>query len=302
MTMDQTKIVKILRMMKLLTGNVNRTIDQLAAEMSITPRTVYRYIDDIRDAGFVVNKLYGNVYAMGKVARGLSDFNRLIYFTEEEAYITARLIEGIDNNNALKRDLQRKLASVYDSTSIANYIDNNANAANVEALADAIKRKKQVVLKQYESAHSNEAKDRLVEPIEFTANMIDIWAFDIDNNEPRMFKVMRIHDVDITDTGWEFEAEHKVPKPDVFRMTGPLEERIVLQLDTRAKSLLLEEFPMAEKDLVHEDGKWLLKTQLHSLQGAVRFVIGLAADVKIIEGESLRNYILDYQQRYIQSL
>lgn len=302
MTMDQTKIVKILRMMKLLTGNVNRTIDQLAAEMSITPRTVYRYIDDIRDAGFVVNKLYGNVYAMGKVARGLSDFNRLIYFTEEEAYITAKLIEGIDNNNALKRDLQRKLASVYDSTSIANYIDNNANAANVEALADAIKRKKQVVLKQYESAHSNEAKDRLVEPIEFTANMIDIWAFDIDNNEPRMFKVMRIHDVDITDTDWEFEAEHKVPKPDVFRMTGPLEERIVLQLDTRAKSLLLEEFPMAEKDLVHEDGKWLLKTQLHSLQGAGRFVIGLAADVKIIEGESLRNYILDYQQRYIQSL
>lgn len=302
MTMDQTKIVKILRMMKLLTGNVNRTIDQLAAEMSITPRTVYRYIDDIRDAGFVVNKLYGNVYAMGKVARGLSDFNRLIYFTEEEAYITAKLIEGIDNNNALKRDLQRKLASVYDSTSIANYIDNNANAANVEALADAIKRKKQVVLKQYESAHSNEAKDRLVEPIEFTANMIDIWAFDIDNNESRMFKVMRIHDVDITDTGWEFEAEHKVPKPDVFRMTGPLEERIVLQLDTRAKSLLLEEFPMAEKDLVHEDGKWLLKTQLHSLQGAGRFVIGLAADVKIIEGESLRNYILDYQQRYIQSL
>jgi predicted DNA-binding transcriptional regulator YafY len=177
-----------------------------------------------------------------------------------------------------------------------------ANAANIEALGDAIKHKKQVVLKQYESAHSNEAKDRRVEPIEFTANMIDIWAYDVDKKENRMYKVMRIHNVDITDTDWEFEAEHKVPKPDVFRMTGSLEERIVLQLDTRAKSLLLEEFPMAEKDLVHEDGKWLLKTTLHSLQGAGRFVISLAADVKIIEGESLRNYILDYQQRYIQSL
>ena len=60
----------------------------------------------------------------------------------EEAYITAKLIEGIDNNNALKRDLQRKLASVYDSTSIGNYIDNSANAANVEALAAAIKHRK----------------------------------------------------------------------------------------------------------------------------------------------------------------
>lgn len=282
--------------MKLLTGNVSRTIDQVAKEMGITPRTVYRYIDDIREAGFVVNKLYGNVYAMGKVGRGLSDYNRLIYFTEEEAYITAKLIEGIDNNNVLKRDLQRKLASVYDSTSIANYIDNTANAANVEALADAIKRKKQVVLKQYESAHSNESKDRLVEPIEFTVNMIDIWAYDVDNGDNRVFKVARIHGVEVTDTGWEFASKHKAIKPDVFRMVGNLNEKIVLQLNTRAKSLLLEEFPLAEKDLKREDGKWLLKTTIHSLEGAGRFVIGLAADIKILEGKKLLDYIKNYDK------
>ena len=300
--MDQTKIVKMLRLMKLLTGNVSRTIDQVAKEMSITPRTVYRYIDDIREAGFVVNKLYGNVYAMGKVGRGLSDFNRLIYFTEEEAYITAKMIEGIDNNNVLKRDLQRKLASVYDSTSIANYIDNTVNASNVEALADAIKRKKQVILKQYESAHSNEAKDRLVEPIEFTANMIDIWAYDIENDDNRVFKIQRIHSVEVTDSDWAFKSKHKAIKPDVFRMVGNLNEKIVLQLNTRAKSLLLEEFPIAEKDLKREDGKWLLKTTIHSLEGAGRFVIGLAADIKIIEGDKLRKYILDYQKKHIAKL
>ena len=292
----------MLRLMKLLTGNVSRTIDQVAKEMGITPRTVYRYIDDIREAGFVVNKLYGNVYAMGKVGRGLSDYNRLIYFTEEEAYITAKLIEGIDNNNVLKRDLQRKLASVYDSTSIANYIDNTANAANVEALADAIKRKKQVVLKQYESAHSNESKDRLVEPIEFTANMIDIWAYDVDNGDNRVFKVARIHEVEVTDTGWEFASKHKAIKPDVFRMVGNLNEKIVLQLNTRAKSLLLEEFPLAEKDLKREDGKWLLKTTIHSLEGAGRFVIGLAADIKILEGKKLLDYIKNYDKKYVQKL
>ena len=300
--MDQTKIVKMLRLMKLLTGNVSRTIDQVAKEMSITPRTVYRYIDDIREAGFVVNKLYGNVYAMGKVVRGLSDFNRLIYFTEEEAYITAKMIEGIDNNNVLKRDLQRKLASVYDSTSIANYIDNTVNASNVEALADAIKRNKQVILKQYESAHSNEAKDRLVEPIEFTANMIDIWAYDIENDDNRVFKIQRIHSVEVTDSDWAFKSKHKAIKPDVFRMVGNLNEKIVLQLNTRAKSLLLEEFPIAEKDLKREDGKWLLKTTIHSLEGAGRFVIGLAADIKIIEGDKLRKYIMDYQKKHIAKL
>lgn len=300
--MDQTKISKLLRLMKLLTGNVSRTIDHLAKEMGITSRTVYRYIDTIRDAGFVVNKLYGNVYAMGKMNRGLSDFNKLIYFTEEEAYIAARMIEGIDNNNVLKRDLQRKLASVYDSTSIANYIDNPANAANVEALADAIKHKKQVILKQYESAHSDEAKDRLVEPIEFTANMIDIWAYDIDKDENRVFKVSRIHEVEVTDTDWAYKAKHKALKPDVFRMTGKLNEKIALQLDTRAKSLLLEEYPLAEKDLKRVDGKWVLATTIHSLEGAGRFVLGLAADIKILEGDMLKLYVKEYQKRYIRKL
>ena len=300
--MDQTKIVKILRLMKLLTGNVSRTIDQLAVEMGTTPRTIYRYTDDIRGAGFVVNKLYGNVFAMGKMGRGLTDFNKLVYFTEEEAYITARLIEGIDNNNALKRDLQRKLASVYDSTNIANFIDNPANAANVEALAAAIKHRKQVILVQYESAHSDEAKDRLVEPIEFTANMIDIWAYDVDKGENRMFKVMRIHSVEETHNDWAFKDKHKVLKPDVFRMTGTLNVPITLQLNTRAKSLLVEEFPLAEKDLKRDGSKWLLKTTIHSMEGVGRFVLGLAADIKILEGDMLKLYVKEYQKRYIQKL
>ena len=300
--MDQTKITKLLRLMKLLTGNVSRTIDQLAAEMGITSRTIYRYIDTIREAGFVVNKLYGNVYAMGKVGRGLSDFNKLIYFTEEEAYIVAKMINGIDNNNVLKRDLQRKLASIYDSTSIANFIDNTATAANVEALADAIKRKKQVVLKHYESAHSDEAKDRRVEPIEFTTNMIDIWAYDVENADNRMFKVARIQEVEVTDDDWAFKSMHKVQRPDLFRMTGSLNEIISLQLDTRAKSLLLEEFPLAEKELRRENGKWILTTRINSLEGVTRFILGLAADIKILEGENLRDYIRKYDEQYIHNL
>ena len=85
-------------------------------------------------------------------------------------------------------------------------------------------------------------------------------------------------------------------------MTGTLNLPIVLELDTRAKSLLLEEFPLAEKDLSREDGKWILRTVIHSLEGAGRFVIGLAADVNILEGNALRKYILDYQKKYIEKL
>ena len=300
--MDTPKISKLLRLMKLLTGNVSRTIDSLAKELGITSRTVYRYIDTIREAGFVVNKLYGNVYAMGKVSRGLTDFKKLIYFTDEEAYLAAKMIEGIDNNNALKRDLQRKLASVYDCTSIAHYIDNPANAANIEALSDAIKHKKQVVLKGYASAHSDEMRDRVVEPFSFTANMIDVWAYDVEKDDCRVFKVMRIGSVEETETPWAFEDKHEVKKPDVFRMTGSPVEKVVLQLNTRAKSLLVEEYPLAERDLKREDGNWVLRTTINSVEGAGRFVIGLAADIKILQGKKLLDYIKKYDKKHIQKL
>ena len=115
-----------------------------------------------------------------------------------------------------------------------------------------------------------------------------------------MFKVARIHAVKETDTPWEFASQHNVPRPDVFRMTGPLNEKIALQLNTRAKSLLLEEFPLAERDLKREDGTWVLRTTINSVEGAGRFVIGLAADIKILQGKKLLDYIKRYDKKWVQ--
>ncbi len=85
-------------------------------------------------------------------------------------------------------------------------------------------------------------------------------------------------------------------------MTGPLSMQVVLELDTRAKSLLLEEYPLAERDLHREDGKWILRTTVQALEGVGRFVIGLAADVKVVEGERLVEYVREYDKKYIAKL
>lgn len=300
--MDQTKLEKLLRLMKLMTGNVDRTITHFAKELNTTSRTIYRYIDSIREAGFVVNKLYGNVFQMGTMSRGLTDFNKLIYFTEEEAYLVSKMLNGLNDNHSLKRELQKKLACLYDSTSIVNYIDNPANAHNIEALADSIKNKKQVILHKYESANSNQISDRLVEPIEFTSNMMDVWAYDINNGENRIFKISRICNVEVLDQSMMFKSKHNVKKPDVFRMTGNDNIRIKLLLNTRAKNLLIEEYPLAEKDLKRTDGKWYLDTEVHQMEGVGRFVIGLSADIQIIEGEALINYIRKYRDKYLKNL
>ena len=50
------------------------------------------------------------------------------------------------------------------------------------------------------------------------------------------------------------------------------------------------------------DGNLHLRLRDAGAYGASRFVIGLAADVTILESDSLRAYIRDYQTTYIQKL
>jgi len=256
----------------------------------------------MRDAGLVVNKLYGNVYQMGKMSTGFPNLTKFIYFTEEEAYILNNMIENLSVNNSLKKDLKRKLYSVYDCTSIANYTERCNNAPNIEALVSARDGKRQVVLRNYISGHSNVTRDRIVEPFDFTSEMIDVWAWDVEAGQNRVFKVARIDEVEILPDPWQHESDHCRLQVDVFRMSGEYAIPVKLQLNNRAKALLVEEYPMADKDLKKVGKDWILDTTVTCLEGVGRFVIGLAADIKIIEGEQLRKYIQEYDIEHIQTI
>ena len=106
--------------MKLMTANVNYTVEDLAERLDTSYRSIYRYIDTFKNAGFVVHKLEGGVYKLGKESRYFKDISQLVHFTDEEAHIVNQLIEGLDDTNMLKQNLRRKLSSIYNCTSLAN--------------------------------------------------------------------------------------------------------------------------------------------------------------------------------------
>ena len=120
--MDQPKLERMLRLMKLMTGNVNYTVNDLAERLDTSYRSIYRYIETFKDAGFVVHKLDGGIYKLGKESRYFKDISQLVHFTDEEAHIVNQLIEGLDNTNMLKQNLRKKLSSVYNCT-LAGMID-----------------------------------------------------------------------------------------------------------------------------------------------------------------------------------
>lgn len=100
--MDQPKLERMLRLMKLMTTNVNYTVNDLAERLDTSYRSIYRYIETFKDAGFVVQKLDGGVYKLGKESRYFKEISQLVHFTDEEAHIVNQLIEGLDDTNTLK--------------------------------------------------------------------------------------------------------------------------------------------------------------------------------------------------------
>lgn len=298
--MDQPKIERMLRLMKMMSGNMNYTVEELGDKLGISYRSIYRYIDTFKASGFVVEKLQKNVYKLGKMPRSYVDMKNLIYFSEEEAYIIDSLINGLDETNTLKSALKKKLSAVYNFTSMVSYVHKKDIAERVEMLGQAIREKRKVILKDYESANSKEVSDRYVEPFAFTTNCIDIWGYDTEKQENRIFKISRIGYVEIQEEGWKYEENHQMSKTDCFRMSGFKQTKVKLELGLQAKNLLLEEFPLAEKDLRREGKKWVLETMVSDMAGVGRFVIGLAHDVRIVDSPALTEYIKDFVSKYLQ--
>lgn len=291
--MDQPKIERVLRLMMMLTSNNRYTIEELGEKLETSPRTIYRYLDTFKEAGFVVSKK-GNYFRLDRKSRYFKDISQLVHFTEEEAYILNSAIESLDPTNAIKQNLKAKLASIYDFKMLAECVVKGDNARNVNAIIEAIENRKQIILHNYTSAHSRQVSDRIVEPMSFTTNYIQVWAYEVSSGRNKLFKLSRIGKVEILDKEWEFEQEHKEGLMDLFRINSFEQIPIKLKLGLRAASLLVEEYPLGEKyisPLPDDPSHFILDTWVCGYEGVGRFVLGLLDDIEIIEGDGLKAFL-----------
>jgi predicted DNA-binding transcriptional regulator YafY len=296
--MDQPKIERLLRLMKMLTGNASYTVKELSGKLDMSVRTVYRYIDTFREAGFVVKKR-GDIIRLDKSSPYFKDISRLIHFTEEEAYILKTAIESIDENNLLKQSLKKKLYTVYDYQILAETVVHNKDAGNVNKLVEAIENKQQVILCNYSSANSKAVRNRRVEAFAFTTNYIQVWAYDTEEMKNKLFNLKRIEKVEILSQSWQYETKHQNGFIDIFRISSFQKYPVKLRLGLLSASLLTEEFPLAEKYLTKvNDNEWILDTEVCSYEGIGRFVIGLLHDIEIVQSAGFKDFIREKLKSY----
>ena len=74
--MDQPKMERLLRLMKLMSGSVNYSLEQLSRKLDMSERTIYRYIDTFKESGFVVTRFRGNVYKLGRMPKNADEDRR----------------------------------------------------------------------------------------------------------------------------------------------------------------------------------------------------------------------------------
>jgi predicted DNA-binding transcriptional regulator YafY len=296
--MDQPKLDRLLRLMKMLTGNTIYSIAELAKRLETTERTIYRYIDTFREAGFVIKK-NGAVFRIDKSSPYFKDISSLVHFTEEEAYILKSAIENIDENNLIKQNLKKKLYTVYDYKILAETTVKGKNAVNVNRLIEAIHDKKQVLLHNYSSANSHVVRDRIIEPFAFTTNYIQLWAFESESGKNKLFKLSRIADVEILNEEWQYETIHKSGYLDCFRISSHDRFKVKLKLGMRAAQLLTEEYPLSEQYLLKiSDNHWIFETEVCNYEGVGRFVIGLLHDIEIVESPDFERFVQERLETY----
>lgn len=299
--MEQPKVERMLRLMKLLTGNTAYTVEDLAEKLDTTYRSIYRYLDSFKEAGFAVRKVRPGVYELVAMGRRARDLDRLVYFSDEEAGIINGLIESLDNTNALKQNLHQKLAAIYDVAPVTDFISKRSNAMNVRELSDAIQDRRCVLLHDFKSS-SGKTGDRHIEPFAFSTNYIHVWGYDLEDGRCKLFGIARIGEVEVLENEeWTHEDEHHRTQMDVFRMSGERKHHVRLKLDILARDLLLEEYPLAASDIKElSPTQWLLETDVCAMQGVGRFAIGLADHVQVVDSPELSGYLTLFANKWIK--
>ena len=293
---SHASVLKVIKLLILLSGAKAFSKQEIIERLELSERSFYRYIKTLKEAGFVINN-DNSYYIIVKKSAQFKEISSLLHFSEEEAYILNEAIHNIEASTRDKENLIGKLSALYDSDRISAQYVSKENSSKIKPLLDAIKDKKQVKLINYKSSGSGKISTRIVEPFEFTPNYISLWTYELSSKANKLFKISRVQKVEIIDTDWVFESEHKANLLDCFRIGGNKEIPVKLEMSLKARNLLIEEYPLSEQFIkTVNDNKYIFDGWVTAFYGIGRFILGLPGEIFNIDNTDLKRYMKEKQE------
>jgi predicted DNA-binding transcriptional regulator YafY len=300
---EHDRLKRLLELMIYLSSGIRRSLAETARRFEVSERTVLRYVRTFREAGFIIPRPQNGLYYIDKNSPYFREIDELLHFSREEAYILQKAIHSISDENLLKHNLIKKLYALYDFDRVAKTIVKKEHSECIHQLMKAIKERKKVILRGYLSANSNEMKDRIVEPFDFTTNYVATWAYDTADKSCKTFKNTRISSVQLMAEKQQHEADHKKLPIDIFRISGEQQTTVILRLSIRACELLKEEYPLSEEYIKQvNEGLFELRAPVCSFEGVGRFVMGLSNDIKVVGPKELIVFLKEKAIRFLNDI
>lgn len=274
--LNQRKILRVLQFIAYLEQRPPKTVNQLSDMLETTERTVYRYLDLIRECGFDLQRdKYSRFFINGENVLG-------VRFSSEEAEYLKELVLTSGKRNKLKDSVLSKIYLGSDINIVAGHLVNAKNGRIVERLAQAIADKEQVILKRYHSINSESISDRLVEPFGFTDNYHTVMAFEVATEKNKTYHLDRITTIEFAEKSFKFEDKHEQQIPDAFGFSFSGKQHVVdVELTLKEYLLLKDEYPLTIPYIKFNSKKDLfeLKILVNDKKPIQRFLKGLSVDI-----------------------
>ena len=295
--MDQQKILRILRLLVQLSGTRFCSRDEIMETLDCSERTVYRYLETFDKAGFVLDRR-DDKYRLLKKNNNTKSLQSLLHFSEEEVFVLYETLNLIDGTTSVKEQLLRKLNVLYDFRTLEQ-LQLTDDHTKIQEISEAIREKKQVLLKSYRSSNSNKITDRKVEPFDFLSDYRAVWCYELESKTCKQFKLARICEVERLDQDWENEQQHQVPFTDAFRIAAPKPiDEVVAILSLKAYNLLIEEYPLSRNFIEQEAQQYLLTIPVAGFNGIGRFVLGLPGEITVKTPKAFIIFLQKEQKKY----
>lgn len=287
---NQNKILRVLQLITQLKKQPAKSIRFLAGILESTDRTVYRYLDLVKELGFELHKDYNNKFQI----IGEDEFHS-ISFSNEEVLLLRDLILSIGKDNKLKDSLLQKIYLQSELAIQGNHILKANLGRMVEKINSSIKDNKRLLLKGYHSINTQRISDRIIEPFSFTENYNSVCGFEVDTKLNKYYNLERITEVIIIDESQEFNQLHKLDEMDVFGFSdlNGMKFLVKLSISFRAYVLLKEEYPKIEKYIkkILNSDKYLLYVEVNNPKPITRFINGLKDEIEVLGSESFIKHL-----------
>jgi len=227
---NQNRIYRVFQLVNVLKTKPSKTLTAITKHLQTSERTVYRYLDLLKELGFKIERGKGPTFWIGSPTN-----TEILPFTPQESDYVEKLIKSSGKKNKLADSVLIKVQNSCELQVGSNLMLQAHLGHIVEQISIAIIENKQLLIRNYSSANSQTISDRVVEPMCFTDNYGSVSALEIKTKQNKYFNIERMGSVEVLDKPMKYEHLHEFHKPDVFGFQGKnMDKEIELELSLRA--------------------------------------------------------------------